>query len=277
MKSYLFDKTVIITGGNGGLGFSLAKQLILKFNCKIIAIARNEQKFLNCLDELGDKKNNFTYKLFDVSSLPAWQDFYNFLVSNNISPDILINNAGFMFDFLNFSSYSFEQINSIVNTNFLSVVYATKTLMPLLKKSSSPTIINISSSAGLNAIAGQSMYSATKFAVRGFTDSLRVENKDFYVCGIYPGFIKTDILSKHKISEKELKLVNKFMMPLNKATNKIIRKIKAKRKHIVLGFDGKYLAFGGRFCPIFSSRLTAKVLKSSKLEMFDNVFNIKGK
>ena len=276
MKSYLFNKTVVITGGNGGLGFSLAKKLILRFNCKIIAIARNEEKFLKCLDELGDKKDNFTYKIFDVCSLSAWQDFYGFLISKNITPDILINNAGFMLEFMNFSRYSFEQINSIVNTNFLSVVYATKTLLPLLKKSSFPTIINISSSAGLNAVVGQSMYSATKFAVRGFTDSLRVENKDFYVCGVYPGFIKTDILSKHKISEKELKLVNKFMMPLDKATNKIIRKIKAKRKNIILGIDGKYLSFGGRFCPIASSKLTAKVLKSSKLEMFENIFNIKG-
>ena len=63
-KNYLFNKTVVITGASGGLGFAIAKILIEKYNCKIIGIARNEEKMLNSIQTLGEKKCNFSYHLF---------------------------------------------------------------------------------------------------------------------------------------------------------------------------------------------------------------------
>ena len=103
-----------------------------------------------------------------MSRQENWQSFRDELVDNNISVDILINNAGFMLPFSKFENYSDADINEIVNTNFLSVVNSTKILLPLIKKSKTPTIINIASAAGLCAVVGQSMYCATKFAVKGF-------------------------------------------------------------------------------------------------------------
>ena len=272
MKSWLNGKTFVITGASGGLGFSLAKHLILYCDCKVIGIGRNEKKFIDNINTLGDKKENFSYKLFDVSSFDNWAKFAKELVDTNTQIDAIVNNAGFMLPFDKFENLELKQIVDITSTNFLSSTYSVKSLMPILKKSKTPAIINVSSSAGLCAVVGQSMYASTKFALRGFTDSLRVEYKDFYVCGVYPGFIKTDIFSSQQLNEKDAKLINKFMMPLDKATNKIIRKIKAKRKKIVLGFDGKFLAFGGKYFPHLTAKLTAKVLKISKLELFKNLF-----
>lgn len=271
MKNWLKNKTIVISGASGGLGFSIAKKLILDFDCKVIGIGRNKEKFERNILTLGDKKNNFSYFLFDVGKLEEWQKFANLLREQNIGVDVLLNNAGFMLPFDKFSNYSIDEILEIVNTNFLSYVYATKTLFPILEKSSTPAVINVSSSAGLSAVVGQSMYSATKFAVRGFTDTLRVENKGFYIAGIYPGFIKTDILYRQNIGKKDGKLVDRFMMPLSKATKKIVRKIKRKRKHIVLGIDGRYLSFTGKHCPIISHKLTAKVLKAFKIDMFKKI------
>ena len=273
MKNWLNDKTVIISGASGGIGFSIAKTLIEKFNCKIIGIARNEEKLLKNLESLGDKKANFSYCLFDVSIKENWINFAKNLEENNIVPDVLINNAGFMLPFTKAENLSFDEIEKITNTNFLSVVYSTKTLLPLIKKSKTPAIINVSSAAGVSAVVGQSMYTGTKYAVRGYTQTLEVENKKMYIAGIYPGFIKTYILKGANGENNNASIIEKMSTPLKKATNKIIRKIKKKRKNIVLGFGGKFLNFGGKHFPTFTSKIMAFVLRKAKLEMMKDLFN----
>ncbi len=273
-KHWLNNKTVVITGASGGLGFSIAKSLIEKFNCKVIGIARNEQKILSAISTLGDKKNNFSYKLFDVSRRDKWQEFYDYLVSNDVQIDMLINNAGFMLPFYRFEDYSEKEIEEIINTNFISNVISVKTLMPLLKKSSTPAIVNVSSAAGLCAVVGQSMYCATKFAVRGFTETLQQDYKGkVYVGGIYPGFIRTDILHRQSVNDKENKLINKIMMPLDKATKKIVRRIAKKKKRTIIGIDGKPMGFFSRMFPKLTPSIITSVLKTSKLELFNDLFN----
>ncbi len=272
MKSWIDNKIVIISGVSSGIGFSITKYLIEKHNCKVIGIARNEKKLICNIKNITKNAENFSYKLFDVSIRQNWEDFRTYLESNNIVPDVIINNAGFMLPFEKAENYSFSEIEEITNTNFLSIVYSTKILLPLVNKSKTPAIINVSSSAGYTAVVGQSLYSATKFAVRGFTDCVRVENKGIYVCGIYPGFVKTDILSRVENGKQNSSLIEKVMMPLDKATKKIIRKIKRKRKNIVLGFDGTFLHFGSRFFPQFTSKIMAFVLKKANLDITKNVF-----
>ncbi len=273
-KSWLTQKTILITGASGGIGFSLSKLLIEKYDCKIIGIARNEEKMLSALNTLGDKKANFTYHIFDVSVKENWLNFYNYLVENNIYIDVLINNAGFMLPFAKFEKYSDAEIDEIINTNFIANVVSVKTLLPILKKSKTPAIINVSSAAGQCAVVGQSMYCATKFAMRGFTESLQQEYKNrVYVCGIYPGFIKTNILNRQTESAKNNKLINKLMMPVSKATKKMVKGIAKRKKSIVMGIDGRPMTFFGRIFPRLTPTLITKVLKSSKLEMFDEVFN----
>lgn len=272
-KNHLFGKTVIVTGASGGIGFNVAKLLIEKYDCKIIGIARNEEKLKKNIETLGEKKGNFSYRLFDVSIKDNWKEFYDYLVNNDIHPDILINNAGFMLPFEKFENYTDEEVDSIIATNFLSVINATKILMPLLKKSTTPTICNISSSAGMCAVVGESMYCATKFAVRGFTETLQQDyKKQIYFAGVYPGFIRTNILHKMSVTDKNNKLINKLMMPVEKASKKIVRGLARKKKRIVMGVDGCFLTFFGRIFPRLAPSATTSVLKASKLELFDNVF-----
>ena len=128
-----------------------------------------------------------------------WQNFYNELLEKGVQVDVLINNAGFMLPFTKFDNLTDLEIDEIIKTNFVSVVNSTKIFMPMLKKSTSPALVNIASSAGLCAVVGQSMYCATKSAVKGFTETLQQDYKgQISVVGIYPGFIRTDILSRQK-------------------------------------------------------------------------------
>lgn len=273
-KCYLQDKTVLVTGASGGLGFAISKLLIEKYNCKIIGIARNEKKLLANIETLADKKANFSYYIFDVSVKENWVNFVSTLQQNNQGIDVLINNAGFMLPFNKYENYSDDEIEEIIRTNFCSILYSTKTLLPLLKNSSTPAIVNISSAAGLCAVVGQSMYCATKHAVKGFTECLQQEyKKQIFVCGVYPGFIKTDILNRQSESAKQNKLINNLMMPIDKASKKIVNGIARKKKRIVMGFDGCSMAFFGSIFPKLTPSIITAVLKSSKLEMFEDVFD----
>ena len=273
-KNWLYNKTIVITGASGGLGFSIAKTLIEKYDCKIIGIARNEQKISAAIQTLNEKASNFTYRLFDVSSRDNWIDFSNYLTENDIHIDVLINNAGFMLPFKKFENVTDEEINEIIQTDFASVVYSTKALLPLLKQSSTPAIINISSAAGLLAVVGESMYCATKFAVRGFTEVLQQDyKKQIYVGGVYPGFIKTDILQRQVKDAKNDKTLGKFMMPLEKATKKITKAIRKKKKRIVFGYQARSMSLLGRLFPKTAPSIVANVLKASKLDIFNDLLN----
>ena len=169
--------------------------------------------------------------------------------------------------------YSDDNIDEIVNTDFLSVVYATKILLPIIKQSKSPAIVNISSAAGLCAVVGESMYCATKFAVKGFTETIQQEYKgQIYIGGVYPGFIRTDILNRQSGNAKNSKLVSRFMMPLDFSTKKIIKGISKKRKRIIFGFQARTISILSRTFPKLAPSIIAKVLKLSKLDMFDQVF-----
>ena len=184
-KRWIFGKNVILSGASGGLGFAIAKLLIEKYDCNVIGIARNEQKLLSNRETLGEKKDKFSYKLFDVSIKDNWVNFANELNKNNFVPDVLINNAGFMLPFAKLEYVNDNDIDEIVKTNLLSCVYSAKAFIPLLKKSSTPAIVNISSAAGLCPVVGESMYCLTKFGVRGFTESLQQEYKNqFYIGGV---------------------------------------------------------------------------------------------
>ena len=144
MAKWIDNKTVIITGASSGIGKMLAERLIKEHNCKVIGVARSEKKMLNFVEELGDYAKLFSYKLFDVSSYDNWQSFHDWLVENNIAPDVLINNAGVLPRFDRLMNYSKEEIDESINIDFYSAAYSSKIMLPLLLKSETPAIINVS-------------------------------------------------------------------------------------------------------------------------------------
>ena len=195
MACWLDGKTVVVTGASGGMGAGIAATLIKKHGCTVIGIARSEPKMLKFIDELGPTyASQFSYKLFDVSVKENWENFAQELQDNDTKIDILINNAGILPKFKRFDRYSYDEIEKAMNINFYSCIYSTKTLLPMLLESPTPGVINIDSSAALMTLAGTSMYSASKAALKGFTEALRVEFQGkMYVSLVCPGFTKTDI------------------------------------------------------------------------------------
>ena len=273
-KNWIDNKTVIITGASAGIGKGVTEQLIKKHNCKVIGIARSQKKTEKFVEELGEYAKNFTYKLFDVSSKENWEEFAEYLKENNIQPDVLINNAGILPKFNKTQNYSIEEIERVMNINFYSAVYSINALLPMILKSSSPAIINVASSAALMALAGTSTYSASKGALKSFTESLREDLRGkCYVTVICPGFTKTDIFrNQDSNTAKGEKMINAISTNCDKMVNMIVRGIETKKELMIFGFDAQFMKIFGRLTPVQGGRLFSAVMKMSKLPLFDAVF-----
>lgn len=272
--NWMNNKTVIITGASGGMGKGVAERLIKEHGCTVIGIARSEEKMKKVVEELGEYADKFSYQLFDVSVEQNWIDFVTYLKDNNIHPDVLINNAGILPKFDRFQNYTIDYIKKAMDINFYSAVYSIHALLPVLLESSTPAIINVDSSAALMTLAGTSVYSASKAALKSLSEALREELRGkCYVGIVCPGFTKTDIFrDQSSTDDKGTKMLNAVSTPCDKMVNMIMRDIKLKRPLGVHGFDASFMNYFGRIMPVQGGRLFSTVMKVSKLPLFDPVF-----
>ena len=273
---WLNNKSVVVTGASGGMGAGIASTLIKEHGCKVIGIARSEAKMLEFVDNLGDEyKEQFSYKLFDVSSKENWEKFADELKEKNIKIDILINNAGILPKFKSFDKYSYEEIENAMNINFFSCIYSVKSLLPLLLESSSPAIINIDSSSALMTLAGTSVYSASKAALKSYSEALREEYRGkIYVGIVCPGFTKTNIF-RNQNEEKNVndkKLMDMISTDCDKMVKMIMKGIRRKEPLQVHGFDAHAMSFFNRLMPVNGSRLFCAVMKSAHADIFKDIY-----
>ena len=271
-KKWLCSTTIVITGASSGIGRGLSQYLIEKYDCKVIGIGRNEDKMKSLINLLGEKSDHFTYRLFDVSIKENWEAFNQFLQENAINIDILINNAGVLPPFDRYENQSIEKLENTMNTNFYSYVYSYSILMDNIKKSNTPAIINICSSDALCPLVGTAIYSASKSAIKGFTECVREENRGkIYISNVCPGFTKTELFRDMK--QKPSRLINMISMKSDKMVKKITKGIIKKKGRMVIGFDAKLMDIMYRIFPRTSQRFFKWFFKKSKFYLFDKVFD----
>ena len=277
MVNCWFDyKTVIISGASSGIGKGLVKKLISEHGCTVIGIARNETKMKALVSELGDKARYFSYYLFDVAEKESWRSFANDLIEKGIQPDILINNAGILPKFNKFGHYSLDYIDRAMQVIFYSNVYSMNVMIPILLKSKSAGIVNISSSAALCSLAGTSIYSASKAAVKSMTESIREEYRGrIYVGLVCPGFTKTDIFhNQDRGNETGMndKMLDMVSTSCERMVNDIVNGIWKKKSNMVFGIDARMMHDSTRFFGVLTSKVSSTVIRKAHLEMFKDVF-----
>ena len=278
MRNWLKNKTIILTGASGGIGRELTKLLIQKYGATVIGIGRNEEKMLSLSAELAENASRFSYRLFDVADKTAWQVFANHLQENNIRPNLLINNAGVFPSFSKACDMSAESVERVLSVNFFSAVYAEKAISPLLvgEGKNKSAIVNVASSAALCTVVGTSAYSASKAALKSYTEAMQLEERGKkYIGLICPGTTATDLF-RNDDSTKDSALYL-IAMPAKKMARKIARKILKKRKRAVLGWDAKAMSFMARIAPVRGVGLICRVMKASHSKVFNKVFNYKNK
>jgi short-subunit dehydrogenase len=185
---------VVITGASRGLGFAIA-EAFAKEGHDLYLTSRNEVNLYHSLASLQQKFPDRTIKAkaFDIGSKTGALEFGHWILDLSVETDILVNNAG-TFEPGRIIDEPEGQMEKMMNTNFLSAYYITRTLLPSMIERKTGHIFNMSSIAALKAYPHGGSYSVSKFALTGFSKNLREELKPYSikVTCIYPGAVYTD-------------------------------------------------------------------------------------
>lgn len=266
-------KNIVISGISSGIGKSVAKLLIEKYNCTVYGIARNENKIKEFKLSLVEKSKNLAdYFLFDVSDEDGWQKFAEEFTSKGYSADAIINCAGILPKFASFEKTSTETYEKVMRVNFFGCVYAAKYMLPILKKYEKRAILNVSSSSALCTFSGISAYSASKAALKSFTMSLADEQRGrTKVSCVCPGFVATNVMRNQSASEKDMKLIRRFSSSPEFAAKKIVQTLKLGKKFKVIGYDAKLMNFFYKLAPVTTAKAIGSILRSSKMQLFEDI------
>ncbi|WP_214626976.1 3-ketoacyl-ACP reductase [Paenibacillus agaridevorans] len=193
MAQSLEGKVAIVTGAARGIGKATAVALA-KEGVNVGLVARSEASLKEVADELKGLGVKAAYATADISSKEQVEAAVEALRSELGSADILINNAGIA-TFGSVLDMDPEEWKRIIDTNLLGTYYVTRAVLPQLIEKSGGDIINISSTSGLSGAATSSAYSASKFAVIGFTESLaqEVRRNNIRVTALNPSTVATDL------------------------------------------------------------------------------------
>jgi len=255
------DKVVVITGATSGIGKALAFEFASK-GSKVVVGARNHEKLIEVTEEIKLNGGDSAFAHTDVSIEADCKNLILTAIERFGQIDILINNAGISMRAL-FEDVDLKVIEELMNVNFWGTVYCTKYALPhILEQKGS--IVGISSIAGLKGLPGRTGYSASKFAMQGLLESIRIENLNsgLHVLMAYPGFTASNIRITSRGSEGQMQGEsprNEEKMMTSEQVAKYIYKAVDKRKNkLVLTTQGKLTVFINKFFPWWLDSLVYK-------------------
>ena len=253
------DKIVIITGASSGIG----KALAYEFGCKgshVVLAARNLQGLQQIADDLTALGIQALAVKTDVTIESDCRNLIEKTIEKFGKIDILINNAGISMRAL-FIDLQLDVMRRLMDTNYWGTVYCTKYAMPYLLKSKG-SLVGVISIGGYIGMPGRSAYAASKFAVRGFLDTVRVENRKtgLHVLVVAPGFTTSNIrraaLLADGSEQGETPRDENHMMSAGEVASHIYKSMVKRDRQLILTFlQGKLTVFLGKFVPKYLDKL----------------------
>ncbi|MDR0364206.1 MAG: SDR family oxidoreductase [Bacteroidales bacterium] len=253
MRRSVKDKVVVITGASSGIGLSCARAFFNR-GARVVLAARSDEKIQTLKKELNDKgeKRVIAVKT-DVSVESDCKNLIAAAVETFGGVDILLNNAGVSMR-ANFADLDLNVIRRLMDVNFWGAVYCTKYAYPYIIASKG-SIVGISSVAAVHGMPGRTGYSASKYALEGFLETIRVETlkKGVHVMLVVPGFVSTNIrkaaLTADGSVQEESPRDESKMMPPEELARRIIRGIERGKRNITTSWEGRYTPFVNFFFP----------------------------
>jgi NAD(P)-dependent dehydrogenase (short-subunit alcohol dehydrogenase family) len=255
----LQDRTAVVTGAASGIGRAIAISLARR-GCHLALADINESGLAETADVIASNRVRVTRHRLDVGDHAAVAAFPQVVTTGHPGVDVLVNNAGVALGGY-FADVSEDDFEWLFNINFRGVVRMTRAFLPLLRKSEDARLVNISSIYGIVAPPGQTAYSASKFAVRGFSEALRRELKGskIGVTVVHPGGVATSIAdnarSPAKATPEEIEAAraraNKLLkMPPAEAGEIIVKGIERRKPRVLVGADAKLVLLIERLMPV---------------------------
>jgi short-subunit dehydrogenase len=252
MKQFFLDKVVIVTGASSGIGRATAKEFA-KVGSKVVLAARS----LSLLTELENELKALNCDAIAIPTDVCREDDCRSLIGKTIHKygkiDILVNNAGISMKAL-FIDSDLNVLHRLMDVNFWGTVYCTKYALPHLI-SAKGSLIAVSSIAGFHGLPGRSGYSASKFAIHGLMETIRIEHlKDgLHVMVIAPGFTSTEI-RKHALladgsEQRESQMDEQKLMSPEYVAKWILKGVLKNKRNKILTLEGRLTALFQRIIP----------------------------
>jgi NAD(P)-dependent dehydrogenase (short-subunit alcohol dehydrogenase family) len=255
----LHGRTAVITGAGSGIGRAIAQSLARR-GCHLALADISEPRLAETAQLVGELGIRVSCHKLDVADRAAVAALPQAVLAEHGRVDLLFNNAGVAL------SGTFDQISEsdfewLLDINFGAVVRLTRAFMPHLKASDDARIVNISSLFGLISPAGQTAYSASKFAVRGFSNALRFElaGSNVDVTVVHPGGVATKIAedarrhagaTNSEVKEQLERAQRLLTMPPAVAGETIVRAVERRAPRVVVGGQAKMIALIERLAPV---------------------------
>lgn len=248
------EKVVIVTGASSGIGLATATAFA-ENGAKVVLAARRK----DALQEIETSLKSSGYEALAIPTDVSKEEECKSLIEKTIEKygriDILINNAGLSMRAL-FVEVDLDVIRKLFDVNFWGAVHCTKYALPYLIKSHG-SVVGVSSVAGFVGLPGRTGYSASKYALHGFLETLRIENlkNGLHVLILCAGFTKSDIRKKALTADGSPqgftpREEEKMMLPEDVA-RAIIRALRWRRNYVILTLEGKMTALVKRIAPRF--------------------------
>lgn len=252
MRNIFRDKVVIVTGASSGIGEAIAREFALN-GSKVVLAARSEERLSRVTNELRDLNCNAIYVKTDVSIEDDCRNLIEQTIGTYGTINILINNAGISMRAA-FIDVDLKVLHRLMDVNFWGTVYCTKYALPYLVKEKG-SLVGVSSIAGFHGLPGRTGYSASKFAIHGFLETIRIEylKKGLHVMIIAPGFTTTEIrrhaLTAGGTEQGESPLNEKSLMSPEYVAKWVLKGIRKKKRNKLLTWYGRLTALFQRIIP----------------------------
>ncbi len=254
--SYFQNKVVVVTGGSEGIGKALV-DVLLQQGAKVSTCGRNYDKLYHLKTSYPDKP--FFVHTADVSKEADCKNFISETINMFGTIDILINNAGISMRAL-FAETELDTLRRVMDVNFWGTVYCTKYALPYILQQKG-TVVGISSVAGYRGLPGRTGYTASKFAIHGFLESLRTEllTSGVNVMWVCPGFTASNIrnaaLTKNGVPQGLTPLDEAGLMSAEQCAALTIKAIAANSRTLVYTWGDKRTILLNKWFPKLTDKL----------------------
>lgn len=261
------NKTIIVTGVGNGIGRELTLNLV-KRKVKVIGLDINLDYLRETKKLAGENEANVDIYALDISDKTAIENLVAELKNKQINIDGIINNAGIIQPFIKINNLDYNTIDKVMRVNFFGPIYLIKSLLPELLTKPEACIVNISSMGGFLPVPGQSVYGASKAALKLLTEGLYAEliNTNVKVSIVFPGAIATNIVANSlfqgKSSSNNNKKTKYKALPADQAANIIIEGMIKNKFQIFVGQDSKFMNFIYRLNPKFAVKYISKQMQN---------------
>jgi len=265
------NAVAVVTGAGSGIGRALAQSLAGK-GCHLAIADVHPANLQITAQLLAAYPVKVSQHVLDVASPEAVAALPAAVLDAHGQVDILVNNAGVALAGT-FEQTSQSDFDWLMEINFHGLVRMTRAFLPLLRQRPRARIVNVSSLFGLISPPGQTAYSASKFAVRGFSNALRLEleRTPVGVTVVHPGGIATatnarisDGISTQEARMQQAQAAKMLRMPPDRAADVIVRAIERDQERVLVGWDAKILSILERLMPVHYWRLLARHAGDSK-------------